>query len=276
MPIVARAPRRREAFLRRMWARVVLGPAWSANSWMSSSFTPSSCMSVKRLARSTWGVRSLQRLHAANRWPVRRSGGRGDECGGEAVRTTGGGRCGRRCRGPRGRRRGRGGPDGLTERDVADRGVGVLDIGPAQAFAGRGVGPYLFGLPQRATGVGGQADQQQGAQQGPDDPQLVLVDVVDAVGAHAVPVLRQTAVLVDGPGVLDVVPRGLGVQRERRAEADGQVAGERAPDLAGQLASAWLPSSSSVRRYRPTPSRTKMRSVSPARHHITARGRPRV
>lgn len=52
-----------------------------------------------------------------------------------------------------------GGPDGLAERDVADRGIGVLGTGPAQAFAGSGVGPYLFGLPQGTAGVGGLPDQ---------------------------------------------------------------------------------------------------------------------
>ncbi|MFC9131333.1 hypothetical protein ACFT4A_31450 [Streptomyces sp. NPDC057099] len=53
-----------------------------------------------------------------------------------------------------------GGPDGLAERDVADRCVGVLGSGPPQALAGGGVGPYLFGLPESAAGVGGLADQQ--------------------------------------------------------------------------------------------------------------------
>lgn len=65
--------------------------------------------------------------------------------------------------------------DGLAVRDLTDRGGGLLGTCPAQPIASSGAGPHFFGLPQRTTSIERLANQWQGPQQGPDDPQLRLI-----------------------------------------------------------------------------------------------------
>ena len=64
--------------------------------------------------------------------------------------------------------------------------------------------------------------------------ELVTVEeTVDAVDFHAVPVFHGAAVLVDRPGVPYFVPAGLRTQRDRRSEAEGQIADQGAAHLLG-------------------------------------------